>query len=131
VFVGVNGYAASSTYALDITYTEAGAGPPPPPPPPVTTTHLNVSGDVTQGAFKFFTVNVTAAKPIFVRTTAPKDVDLYLQMGTQPTTSAYVMQAYTSSGNETLRFVPTSSGVLHIGVHGYEASTFTLVTADN
>jgi len=30
-----------------------------------------------------------------------------------------------------LRFVPTSTGVLHIGVHGYQASAFTVTTAAN
>ena len=52
-------------------------------------------------------------------------------MGANPTANNAVAQAYTSSGNELLRFVPTSTGVLHIGVHGYQASAYTLTTAGN
>ncbi|MEW5847346.1 MAG: pre-peptidase C-terminal domain-containing protein [Myxococcota bacterium] len=130
-YVAVHGYAQSSDYTLDITYLEPGAGggggtvvtPP-------ATQHLNVSGTVAQGAFAYFTVAVTAGKEIVIRTTAPNDVDLYLQMDAQPTTESHVALAYTSSGNEELRDTPTANGTLHIGVHGYEASSFTLTTSD-
>ena len=131
VYVAVHGYAATSTFALTVTYTEGGGAPPPPPPPPPAGSHLNVSGNVALNAYAYFTVPVVAGKPIMVRTAAPMDVDVYLQMGQNPTADNNIAQAYTSSGNETLRFVPSSSGTLHIGVHGYEASSFTLTTADN
>ena len=72
-----------------------------------------------------------AGKKIVIRTTAPSDIDLYIMMGAAPTTSAYTMKAYTSSGNETIAYTPTSNGTLQIGVHGYAASTFTLKTANN
>jgi len=132
VFISVNGYAASSNYSLAITWTEAGSGGTvtPPPPPPNPTAHLNVTGNVALGAYAYFTVNVTAGKPVTIRTTAAKDVDVYLQMGSNPTESNALAQAYTASGNETLRFVPSTSGPLTIGVHGYQASAFTLTTAD-
>jgi hypothetical protein len=66
-----------------------------------------------------------------VRTQAPHDVDLYLQMDAQPTTDAFLMRAWTDSGNETLSITPSSSGTLNILVYGYEASSFTLTTAGN
>lgn len=128
-YVGINGYAATSDYALTITYQEGSGTVNPPPPPPVVT-HLDTQGAVAQGELKVFTVDVIAGKKIFVRTFAPKDIDLYVQLGAAPTTSAYLYRGYTSSGNETLNFTPTSSGKLHIAVHGYEASNFTLRTAD-
>ena len=130
VYVGVNGYAASSSYSLKITYKE-GTGTVPPMPPPATVTHLNQSGSVAQGELKGFSLDVIAGKKIVVRTTAPNDVDLYIMMNAAPTTSAYTMRAWTSSGNETITYTPTSNGKLYIGVHGYAASTFTLKTADN
>jgi hypothetical protein len=131
VYVSVNGYAASSTFQLQITYPEGdGAGSPPPSPPP-TVNHLNVSDSVAQGESKYYTLPVPAGHKIVVRTQAPSDVDLYLQMDAQPTTSSYQMRAWTSSGNETLTITPSSSGVLNILVYGYQASSFTLTTADN
>ena len=129
VTVSVNGYATSSTFDLTITYTEGGGAPP--APPPAAAQHINASGTVALHAYAYFTEAVTAGKPIVVRTTAPHDVDVYLQMDADPTADTALAQAYTSSGNEIVRFVPSSSGVLHIGVHGYEASTFTVATADN
>ncbi|MEZ4367897.1 MAG: pre-peptidase C-terminal domain-containing protein [Kofleriaceae bacterium] len=128
-YVGVNGYAASSEFALTITYRE-GTGTVTPPPPVTTVTHLDVTDDVALGASKAFTVDVIAGKKIFIRTFAPNDVDLYVQLGAAPTTSAYLYRGYTSSGNETISFTPTSSGTLHVLVHGYKASSFTLRTAD-
>lgn len=132
VYVSVNGYATTSSFQLKVVYTEAssGGGPPPPPPPPAAT-HLDVSGSVTLGEMKVFELSVVAGKKVVIRTTAPKDVDVYVQTGSAPTTSSYAAQAYTSSGDETLTFVPSTSGKLFVGVHGYEASTFTLKTADN
>lgn len=130
VYVGVNGYAATSNYALKITYKE-GTGAPPVEPPPATVVHLDTTGSVAQGEMKVFTMNVVAGKKIVIRTTAPSDIDLYIMMGAAPTTSAYTMKAYTSSGNETIAYTPTSNGTLQIGVHGYAASTFTLKTANN
>lgn len=130
VYVGVNGYAATSSFALKVTYTEGGGVTPPPPPPPVATVHLNQSGSVALNEMKLFTLQVVANKRIVIRTTSTKDVDLYIQMGGAPTTAAYLMRGYTSSGNETISFTPTSNGTLNVGVYGYQAGAFTVKTAD-
>lgn len=131
LYVGVNGYAASSNFQLHITYKEGNGGVvPPPPPPPPAVTHVNTTGAVAQGEMKLFTVDVVAGRRIVVRTTSTKDVDLYLQMNAAPTTSAYLMRGYTSSGNETISYTPTSNGKLYIGVHGYEAGNFSVRSAD-
>jgi hypothetical protein len=92
--------------------------------------HLSVSGSVALGQFVHFQLPVTAGRAVVIRTTAPRDVDVYVKLGSASTTASYDARAWTSSGNETLRFVPAASGTLFIGVHGYAASTFTLVTAD-
>ena len=90
-----------------------------------------MSGSVSQGQLTTYSVPVIAGRAIVIRTVAPNDVDLYLQLNTAPTTSSYLARGYTTSGNETLRLVPTASGTLFIGVHGYVASTYTLQTSDN
>lgn len=128
VYVGINGYAATTSYTLKITYTE-GTGSPT-PQPPTATVHLNKTEAVAAGELKQYTVDVVAGKKIFIRTTSQKDVDLYIQMGAAPTTAAYLMRGYTSTGNETIAYTPTSNGKLYIAVHGYEAGTFTVRTAD-
>lgn len=130
VYVGVNGYAASSTFDLEITYTEGGGTTPPPPPPPPQIVHLDESASVAQGELKVYTLDVIANRRVVIRSTSARDVDLYIQMGAAPTTSAYLQRAWTTSGNETLAYTPTSNGTLYIGVHGYQAGQFTLKTAD-
>ena len=40
-----------------------------------------------------------------------------------------MIRAYTDSGNETISYTAAAAGTLHIMVHGYEASSFTLVTS--
>jgi len=129
VYVGVNGYAATSNFDLEITYTE-GTGPVTPPEPPATVTHIDTTGSVAAGELKAFSLDVIAGRKILIRTFSTKDVDLYIQFGAAPTTDAYLMRGYTSTGNETISYTPTSNGKLHIAVHGYEAGQFTLRTAD-
>ena len=51
-------------------------------------------------------------------------------MNLKPSEAVYDQRAYTYGGNETLTVVPTTDGVLHIGVHGYEAGAFSVYTAD-
>jgi len=129
VYVGVNGYAASSAYALTIKYTEGG-GTTPPQPPPSTFTHLSTTGSVAQGEMKVFPLAVPANKRLVIRTTSTVDVDLYIQFGAAPTTDAYLARGWTTSGNETITYTTTSNGTLYIGVHGYAAGSFSVRTAD-
>jgi len=129
VYVGVNGYAATSSYQLNVKYTEGG-GTTPPTPPPATFTHLNTNGSVAQGEMKVFQLPMPAGKKVVIRTTSPVDVDLYVQWGAAPTTASYVNRGYTSSGAETVTFTSTSNGTLYVGVHGYAAGAFSVRSAD-
>jgi hypothetical protein len=129
VYVGVNGYAASSAYSLNIKYTEGGGTVTPPPPPP-SFTHLSTTGSVAHGEMKMFQLAMPAGKKVVIRTTSTVDVDLYIQFGAAPTTSAYLNRGYTSSGNETISFTAPSNGTLFVGVHGYAAGAFSVRTAD-
>lgn len=132
-YVSVRGHYNTPTpaaYSLEVKYTE-GTGGTTPVDPPATFTHLNVTGTVAQGESKVFTMAVPAGRKVVVRTVAPNDVDLYVQMNAAPTTDAYLQRAWTTSGSETLTVNVASNGTLHVMVHGYVASTFTLTTADN
>ncbi len=129
VYIGINGYAATSNYVLDVRYTEGG-GTTPVIPPPATFTHINQTGSVAQGQMKVFALPMPAGKKVIVRTTSTVDVDLYIQFGAEPTTANYINRGYTSSGNETVTYTATSNGTLYIGVHGYAAGAFSLRTAD-
>lgn len=130
VYVGVNGYATTSNFSIRITYKE-GTGTITPPPPPTTVTHIDTTGNVAANEMKPFSMDVVAGRKILIRTFSTSDVDLYIQFGAAPSTGAYLMRGYTSTGNETISYTPASNGKLHIGVHGYEAGAFTLRTADN
>jgi hypothetical protein len=128
VYVGINGYAASSNFQLNVKYTEGGGVTPPTPTP--TFTHVNTTGSVTQGQMKVIPLPMPAGKKVVIRTTGTTDIDLYIQFGAEPTTSNYINRGYTSSGNETVTFTATSNGTLYIGVHGYQAGNFSLRSAD-
>jgi len=101
------------------------------PARPVIPAHLNVSGSVAAGQVKVYTIAVVAGRTLFVRTFSAHDVDLYIQVGQAPTTEAYLARGYTTSGNETIKYTPASNGTLYIGVHGYQAASFTVRTADH
>jgi hypothetical protein len=129
-YVGVRGYAATSSVNITIEY-DAGSGGGTVEPPPATVTHLNLQGSVAAGELKNYTMQVVAGRKIVIKTFSDKDVDLYIQMGAAPTRTAYLMRAWTSSGNETITYVPSSNGTLNIGVDGYVAGSYTLRTSDN
>jgi hypothetical protein len=127
-YVGVRGYASSSDFAVEIEYGSDGGSEPPIVEPPAEIEHINLQDTVAQGESKYYSLDVPAGQEIKIRTFADNDVDLYIQMGTQPTTSDYLMRAWTVSGNETITYTPSSSGTLHIMVHGYAGSDYTLRT---
>ena len=53
-----------------------------------------------------------------------------LRLDSAPTAGSYDMRAYTYSGNESLTYTAQADGVLHVGVHGYQASAFTVESVD-
>lgn len=54
------------------------------------------------------------------------DADLYMRLGSQPSTSTYDCRPYLSGNNETCTFTNPSSGTWHIGIRAY--STYSGVT---
>ena len=133
-YVGVRAY-SNSTFDLTISRTTLPESPPVEEEEPALddteTVHLDAPGTVAHGEMFVFAVDLSENQQIVVETTAPNDVDLYLRFDAAPTTSVYDMRAFTVSGNERLEFTASSAGRLHVGVHGWAASAFTLVTSDD
>lgn len=97
-----------------------------------TTSHLNVSGTVTQGQMKVFALSVRAGQRVVARTTGTGDVDLYVRFGSAPTDTTYNAASEGDASNEQAAYSAPQAGMLYIGVYGYVASSsFTLTTADN
>ena len=131
-YVSIRGYKASE-FDLAITYRTGDAGAPVAggvDGAPAAPAHLDVSGHVATEAMDFYELDVVAGQGVVVTSTADADIDLYVKMGQKPTTTSYDERAYTTEGNETLKFTPAVNGKLFIGVHGYNASDYTLVTTD-
>ena len=101
----------------------------------VLTSGVPVSGSVSVGEWDRYTITVPpGATSLEVATSGTSaDIDLYLRYGAAPTLNEYDYRPYTSSGNETITVTPSSvprplvGGIWHVGVHGYEASTYSLV----
>ena len=146
-YVAVHGYSASSvelavTYSASTPDAPSETTEPPESPadpldsdvdeaagegsPPVV--HLDITGAVAQDELLVYSLSVTAGERVVVRTAAEADVDLYVRLHQAPTTQSYDARGYTYSGNEEVSFVPESDGVLFVGVHGWEASSFRLTT---
>jgi len=121
-YIGVRGYTAAK-FSLNV---ELRAAPAPQP----AVAQLDESGQLAQGEWSRYTLNVTAGQRVRVFTTAANDIDLYLRLGSAPTAGSYDMRAYTYSGNESLVYTVEADGVLHVGVHGYQASAFTVESAN-
>ena len=92
--------------------------------------HLDISGDVELAAMLYYTLELPADSSVTITLTGTKDVDLYLRMNLAPTEMMYDNRSFTPVGDETLTFKSETGGVLYIGVHGYLASDFHLVTTD-
>lgn len=83
---------------------------------------------VALGAWKYYSIDVPAgASKLELKTTgATADVDIYTRAGSKPTLSSYTCRPYTASGNETCTATNPAAGTWWLGVHGYEAATFSV-----
>jgi len=131
-YVSVYGYSAQgSDFSLSVTFVGDGdGGSTPGPAPSADTVHLDESGHVGHGDMKYFTLEVAAGQTIAVITQADKDVDVYVKMHQAPTTAAYDKRGYTASGNEKVVYTASAGGTLHVMVHGYRESDYTLKTSN-
>jgi hypothetical protein len=118
-YVSVNGYTASD-YALEVSWDAEEEEE-------ASSSGDNVLTDsVELDEMAVYSVAISEGETLLVETEASNDIDLYLQMGSAPTTSEYDDRGYTVSGNESLTTTASADDTLYIGVHGYEASAFTL-----
>jgi hypothetical protein len=125
VYVGVNGYNESSV-KLHIEFESEGGST----ETPEESAHVNETGSVDTGEMALYVLDVSAGDKIRVETQSDTDVDLYVRLGNPPTTGDYDARGYTVSGDEKIDFDAHEAGVLHIGVHGWAASDYTVTTAE-
>jgi hypothetical protein len=124
-YVSVHGYQSSEVEIEITTATESNEAP----EESTASSHLNESDSVDFQELALYVLEISAGDTIVAQTSSDNDVDLYVRFGYPPTTAEYDLRAYTYSGNESVSYTATSGGMLHIGVHGWEAADFTLTTS--
>jgi hypothetical protein len=129
VYVSVNGW-QSAIVELNISYNSEAVSEEEIAEEADPTTHLNESSSVDFQEMALYVLEVEDGQKVRVQTGSETDIDLYLRFDNPPTTNEYDERAYTYSGDERIDYEADESGMLHIGVHGWEASDFTLVTSD-
>ena len=128
-YVSVHGYATQgSEFSLSISFMSSEDAPIA-PEGSLEVAGLNESGSLEHGDMRYYTLEVSAGQTVTVKTQAEFDIDVYVKMHQAPTTASYDKRGYTVSGNETVRYTPSVTGTLHVMVHGYAASDFTLTTS--
>ena len=122
-YVMVNAYAAYSGVTLKGTYSTGGGGT-------ALTSGVPVTGlSATTGNFgTIYTLAVPAGKTkvTFTITGSTGDADLYVRIGSAPTTATYDCRPYLSGDNETCTFNSPVAGTYYVGVRAF--STYSGVT---
>ena len=122
-YVMVNAYAAYSGVTLKGSYGTGGGGT-------ALTSGVPVTGlSATTGNFgTIYTLAVPAGKTKVTVTISGSsgDADLYVRIGSAPTTSSYNCRPYLSGDNETCTFNTPAAGTYYVGVRAY--STYSGVT---
>lgn len=75
---------------------------------------------VAQGAYTA-TFTLTATNPRFRMSGGTGDADLYVRLGSTPTTSSYTCRSWATGNNETCNM--TGTGTWYVRVHGYTAAS--------
>ncbi|MGV6851735.1 MAG: S8 family peptidase [bacterium] len=121
-FISINAYSAYSGMSLSVSYTEAGGST------GGGGTVNNISA--TKGNWNYYTVTVPAgmAQLKVDISGGTGDADLYVRLGSQPTTSSYDCRPYKSGNTETCTFANPAAGTWHIGIRAY--ATYSGVTLD-
>jgi len=128
-FIGVRGYGASS-FDLDVSFQLGGSDPGAGSADAGAGEHLVEAGSLPRREWARYSLAVTAGQRILVHTNSANDVDLYLRMADLPSMQDYDARGFTSSGDENLEFTAPAAGTLHIGVHAWEAASFTMWTEE-
>jgi len=107
----------------DNTFTPGGGGT------PMTWAGLSESATVARNATKTWATPTLAAGTYEFALTGNNDADLYVRVGSAPTTTAYDCRPYKNGSNESCSVTLAQPAPIHVMVRGYSAaaSTFQLV----
>lgn len=120
IFIHVSGYSAAS-FILE-GKQEGGAGPAP------QWAGLDESATLSKGAEKRWEATSLPAGRYSFAMTGSGDADLYVKLGSQPTTSSYDCRPYENGSVEQCTVTLNETKTVHVMVRGYAASsTFRLI----
>ncbi len=106
----------------DNTFTPGGGGL------PTTWAGLRESGTIAKSATKKFATPVLAAGTYNFQLTGTADADLYVRIGSAPTTATYDCRPYKNGSNESCDVTLSAPAPIHVMVRGYATtSTWELV----
>jgi hypothetical protein len=112
------------TGEADNTFTPGGGGT------PVDWAGLRKSGTVARGVSRRYTTPTLAAGTYTFEMTGSGDADLYVRIGSRPTTTSFDCRPYKNGSNETCEVQLAAPAVIHTMVRGYaSSSSFELVGA--
>ena len=104
----------------DNTYTPGGGGT------PTAWAGLTANVTVARNAIKTWTTPTIAAGTYEFALTGNNDADLYVRVGSAPTTTAYDCRPYKTGSNETCSVVLAQPAPIHVMVRGYSATASTV-----
>ncbi|MET3130954.1 pseudomonalisin [Oxalobacteraceae bacterium GrIS 1.11] len=127
-YLMVNGYAASSGVSLVASYQTGGGGG------NVLSSGVPVTGiALATGATKVYTMAVPAGRSSlgFKTSGGSGDADIYVQVGSAPTTSSYLKKSTGSTNSESISIASPAAGTYYLMVKAYAAiSGVTLLAND-
>ncbi|HWO23973.1 MAG TPA: M4 family metallopeptidase [Kofleriaceae bacterium] len=125
------GYDQATQDAVACAYAAIAVGTAPascggtPPPDGVLTNGVPVPGisDPVAGNFRFWSLSVPTGQSTLTFTVSggTGDVDLYVNYGSKPTTTAFQCRPYLAGNSETCTFAPPTAGTYWVGLRGYSA----------
>jgi Zn-dependent metalloprotease len=115
-YVAVRAYSSYSNLTLTATYVTGGGGC-----PPYTDSVSGLSGST--GAWDYYTQEVPscATSVTFTISGGSGDADLYVNYGSQPTTSTWDCRPYKYGNSESCTFTNPAAGTWHIGIRAYSS----------
>ena len=91
------------------------------PPPTGGATFPNLSGTTGQWLRGSYTIPSGVSSVTFQISGGSGDADLYVQYGSQPTTTSYSCRPYLNGNNEICTYNNPQAGTWHIGIRAYSA----------